>query len=245
VAAPPDIPVVLLHGFLGQAKNLTTLARRLGEGGRQVITPDLPGHGHAGPLPANADLDTLADGIEPHLGGGPVDLVGHSLGGRVALVLARRHPERVRAVTLLDIGPGPLERPDSASTRLVAAMVSGPRQAPSREAFRQHLVGAGVSKHLVDWQMQNVEVDEHGARWRVDPDALAALHPRVSSDDLWAAVEGAPYRVHVIRGDRSPYVGDAEVARLQAAGARVDTVPAGHFVHVEALDAVVALVQAA
>ena len=72
-------------------------------------------------------------------------------------------------------------------------------------------------------------VDEAAAgtlyRWRIDAARLAALHPRVSSMDLWPAVERPerPYTMHAVRGSRSRYVSDADAARLEAAGCPVDT----------------------
>jgi pimeloyl-ACP methyl ester carboxylesterase len=64
---------------------------------------------------------------------------------------------------------------------------------------------------------------------------MAALYPRINAEDLWAAVESRGDRgVHVLRGGLSGYVSEADRRRLEAAGARVDTVEgAGHFLHVD------------
>lgn len=253
VGEGPD-PLVLLHGFLAQGRNLATLARKLAAQTPRwrVIVPDLPGHGDGPALPPGATLETLADGVAALVDAlapaGRVELMGHSLGGRVSLALARRPAwrPRVAAVTLLDIAPGPIAPADADSARLVGAMASGPRHAASKDAFREHLTAAGVQKALVDWQMLNLVEDAQGARWRMDPGALAALHPFVNAADLWDGVEGAPYRVHEIRGRRSPYVSDADAARLAAAGARVDTLEGvGHYVHTEGLAALLAALAAA
>ncbi|HVU78649.1 MAG TPA: alpha/beta fold hydrolase [Gaiellaceae bacterium] len=89
-------PLLLLHGFGGAAWNFAELAPRLA--GRRLIVPDLPGHGASAPLPA-ASLAGFADCLVPLLDE-PVDVVGHSLGGVVALRLAERHPELVRRLVL-------------------------------------------------------------------------------------------------------------------------------------------------
>ncbi|HVQ77182.1 MAG TPA: alpha/beta fold hydrolase, partial [Candidatus Binatia bacterium] len=96
-------PVLLLHGFLGSGRNLGGLARRLaaGDPGLSVITLDLTGHGSSPPLPSGAhaapggaDLAMLAGDVlatADALGlRAPVPIVGHSLGGRVALRAASR-----------------------------------------------------------------------------------------------------------------------------------------------------------
>ena len=74
----------------------------------------------------------------------------------------------------------------------------------------------------------------------MDRAALAALHDRTSGEDLWPAVEGArPFAVACLRGRRSPYVREADVRRLVAAGCPVDTIEgAGHFLHIDAPDEV-------
>jgi pimeloyl-ACP methyl ester carboxylesterase len=90
-------PLLLVHGFGGAAWNFTELQPFLA--GRRLIVPDLPGHGGSSPLPATATLRGFADALAPLLDG-PTDVLGHSLGGVVALRLAERHPELVRGVVI-------------------------------------------------------------------------------------------------------------------------------------------------
>ena len=92
--------VVLLHGFLGSGQNLRGLARRWGERAPgRFLFPDLRGHGTSPPLTADSDLAQLAaDVMATAAAAGftpPLTLVGHSLGGRVALAAgpARARPD--------------------------------------------------------------------------------------------------------------------------------------------------------
>jgi pimeloyl-ACP methyl ester carboxylesterase len=89
-------PLLLVHGFGGAAWNFTELAPLLP--GRRLIIPDLPGHGGSSPLPAptlTGFADLLAELLDK-----PVDVLGHSMGGVVALRLAERHPSLVRRLVL-------------------------------------------------------------------------------------------------------------------------------------------------
>ena len=88
--------LLLVHGFGGAAWNFSELAPLLP--GRRLIIPDLPGHGASSPLPAPS-LTGFADVLAEILDG-PVDVLGHSLGGVVALRLAERHPSLVRSLVL-------------------------------------------------------------------------------------------------------------------------------------------------
>jgi 3-oxoadipate enol-lactonase len=89
-------PLLLVHGFGGAAWNFSELAPLLA--GKRLIIPDLPGHGGSSPLPAPT-LAGFAD-VLAQLLDGPVDVLGHSLGGVVALRLAERHPSLVRRLVL-------------------------------------------------------------------------------------------------------------------------------------------------
>ncbi|HXK15259.1 MAG TPA: alpha/beta fold hydrolase [Gaiellaceae bacterium] len=89
-------PLLLVHGFGGAAWNFSELAPLLP--GRRLVIPDLPGHGASSPLPAPTlagFADVLAEILDE-----PMDVLGHSLGGVVALRLAERHPSLVRSLVL-------------------------------------------------------------------------------------------------------------------------------------------------
>ncbi|HEV8585544.1 MAG TPA: alpha/beta hydrolase [Methylomirabilota bacterium] len=246
--------IVLLHGFLGSARNLATLARGLAErvADASVWALDLTGHGDSPPLPPRPTLDGIARGVlDTTRGLGvavPWTLVGHSLGGRVALHAALAEPAALRQLTLLDVTPSPREAIGEVAG-IVKALAAAPAEAPDRRTFRAWFEQAGLPAAAIDWLLLNVAQEGDVYRWRIDRAALAALYPAIGAEDLWPAVEGRrPYGLHVIRGADSGYVTDADVRRLTAAGARVDTLAgAGHFLHAdrpkELLDRIVQGVQ--
>jgi pimeloyl-ACP methyl ester carboxylesterase len=95
-------PLVLVHGLAGAAVNWVELTGPLGRRHRLVV-PELPGHGGSGGLPAAPNLDAYADRVRlvaAHEGALPAAFVGHSLGGLVALRLALRYADDVRAIVL-------------------------------------------------------------------------------------------------------------------------------------------------
>jgi pimeloyl-ACP methyl ester carboxylesterase len=232
-------PLALLHGFLGSSRNLATLARGLAAGAPQhsVYAFDLPGHGGSPPLPPHADLGAVAAelldamrGLDPS----PWTIVGHSLGGRVGLKASLLEPATIRQLTLLDISPSAAP-PGGETAQVVEALLAAPAAAPTRDVFRTWFGRAGLPSALTEWLLLNLTRDGEQLRWRIDRRALAELYPRINAEDLWPAVESRADRgLHVVRGGASSYVSDADCRRLEAAGARVDTIEgAGHFVHVD------------
>jgi pimeloyl-ACP methyl ester carboxylesterase len=232
--------LLLLHGFLGSRRNVATLAGRLHDRdpSRVIVTLDLTGHGESPPLPHGATLATLAGdvletasklGLEP-----PLTIVGHSLGGRVALRACVLDPARVAHVTLLDITPSAITSPTE-TDRILDALVAAPAEAPSRDGLRAHFRARGLAGGTVDWLLLNLVRDGAVYRWRIDRAALAELHRATVAEDLWPAVEASRgWTVHAIRGARSPYVPDADVRRFEAAGCVVDTIEgATHWLHAE------------
>jgi pimeloyl-ACP methyl ester carboxylesterase len=91
-------PLLLVHGYGGAAWNFSELAPLLP--GRRLVVPDLPGHAASGRLPAAPTMAAYAEAVAACLDGTPHDVVGHSMGGVVALRLAERRPELVRRIVL-------------------------------------------------------------------------------------------------------------------------------------------------
>src|SRR5918998_1568622 len=99
-------PLILLHGGLGSGEMFGPVIPALVEGGRQVIAPDLQGHGRTADIDRPIDISLLADDIAAlidHLGLEKPDVMGYSLGGGVAMFTAARYPDNVRKAVLSSV----------------------------------------------------------------------------------------------------------------------------------------------
>lgn len=126
VDGPDDAPaVVLLHGVTQSHRSWDWVVPEIGATHR-VVRPDARGHGRSDRAPGHYDLFAYADDTAAVIEevGGPVVLVGHSLGGVVAAAVAQRRPELVRALLLED------------PALLLARPVDGPPTGPMIDAFR-------------------------------------------------------------------------------------------------------------
>ena len=99
-------PVVILHGLLGSGRNWTSFARQLSARHR-VLSLDLRNHGRSPWFPEMTYQDMARDVIEllEAQGLGPVRLMGHSMGGKAAMVVALTRPELVERLIVVDIAP--------------------------------------------------------------------------------------------------------------------------------------------
>ncbi len=102
--------MVFLHGLFGQGRNFTQIAKAMLPEFHSLLV-DLPNHGRSGWTDTFSYAAT-ADRIAEHLAegfaaDGPVHVVGHSMGGKVAMLLALRHPELVERLVVVDIAPVP------------------------------------------------------------------------------------------------------------------------------------------
>lgn len=240
--------IFFLHGYLGMGRNLASLARRLAakRPGVRPVLVDLPGHGRS-PMGEPGGMETLADPVwrlvDEVAGEGPVEVIGHSLGGRTAMAMDQGRPGRMDAVTVLDVSPGG-GRGGEGVRAIAEALAAAPERVSSRDEMRTWLMGKGLARPMADWLLMNLErLPEGDYGWRLDRQGLVDRRDSWLGDDLWPAVEAPESRVRrFVLGGASDFVRLEEVARLEAAGARVQVLEgAGHFLHAEKPDELVEL----
>jgi pimeloyl-ACP methyl ester carboxylesterase len=102
-------PVLVLHGFTSHAWSWTHLGQALAAAGHVAVALDQRGHGGSAPTTEYGSRVMLADVVRllDRLAWAPADIVGQSMGGLNAILLAGLHPERVRKLVVVDIAPEP------------------------------------------------------------------------------------------------------------------------------------------
>ena len=226
--------LVFCHGLFGQGRNWTGVAKALADEHRSLLV-DLPHHGRSdwsGEIDYPALADRVADLLDP---ADPVTLVGHSMGGKVAMVLALRHPELVTRLCVVDIAPV-----DYGGSTEFAAYVDAMRGLDlatlTRRADADEALQAAVPNRTVrDFLLQNLRREGDGWRWQVDLEGLGASLPRISG---WPAeqLEGLTYDGPVlwVSGAESGYVRPEHVAAMDGwfpRQRRLVVKGAGHWVH--------------
>ncbi len=230
-------PVLFLHGLFGSGRIWRSLAAQLASEWRCLLV-DLRGHGSSPKLPPLTypamaeDLCALLD----REGLAEAALVGHSMGGKVAMTLALAHPERVPRLAVLDIAPVAYapERLAPIVDALRALKLDGIRR--RADADRQ-LAAAIPDPAVRGFLLTNLQIGPEGARWRLDLALIREFLPELSGfpEEILASARysGPALFLH---GARSDYVRDAHRAAIlgRFPRARLEQVPgAGHWLHWE------------
>lgn len=240
--------VVFLHGLFGRGKNFTRIASGLNPEVQSLLV-DLPNHGQS-PWTERFDYAQMADFVAAHLengfaAGGPVDVVGHSMGGKVAMVLALRHPHLVRRLVVIDISPVASGSSRGEFNHLLSALTTLDLPAiESRLEAHAALRDLIPSDTVRGFLLQNLkrESEDQGFGWEPNLGLLSAqIETIMGFPDVTGAVFEGP--VLWIRGDRSDYVSDVDAPAMRALFPKVRRLTvrgAGHWVHAEKPDEVIA-----
>ncbi len=230
-------PVVVLHGLFGSGRNWMTVARRLSARHR-VVAADLRNHGSSPWTDSMSYPEMAADVYETvgALGLGPVALVGHSMGGKTAMLTALRHPEIVSRLVVVDVAPVtyPPAFVDYARA-MRGARLDGVKRRAEVEAQLESAVPSRATRAFL---LQNLVLDDSGARWKPNLAGIEAALPEISG---WPAMTGSVEGpVLFLYGGRSEYVRPEhhdEILRLFPKARFTEIPEAGHWVHAEALEA--------
>lgn len=227
-------PLVVMHGLLGSARNWAGTGKRLAEH-YHVLALDLPNHG-ASPALDPADYPSMVRALLATLDGlglERVTLMGHSLGGKVAMCSACWHPSRVERLLVLDIAPRQYV-PDYRSFDAMQAVDLG--RVSQRTDAETQMSEFGLSdSHRLFLLTNLVRTDEGTYRWAVDLELLRRQLPLFTAPPLRPQdrYEG-PTRFIVGGGSRYWTEGDLEIALRHFPRADVVVLPdSGHNVHIE------------
>lgn len=228
-------PVVILHGLFGSSQNWVGMGRRLLDRGRCFLL-DLRNHGDSPHSPEHS-LEACVGDVEEWTrahGTGPLRLIGHSMGGLVAMGFAIFHPELTLGIASLDITPRAYEPEHSRELRALSTDLGGCRTRADLDARLSPILPDATVRQFI---LTNAVRDGDGFRWRIDAGVLA--RSTLSRD--WRRVSGAfEGPALLMAGGRSTYVDqEGRQAMLRHfPAARIVTIPeADHWLHVSAPDA--------
>jgi len=236
-------PLLLVHGFCGAKEDFAEAVPLLSERGWHAVVPDLRGHGESDAPPGTdayglatfaSDVAALADA----LGWPRFSLLGHSMGGMVAQLVALAHPQRLDSLVLMDTSHGPVKGLDAGLIDVAKAIVAeggtaalvkaqqeteGPLDTP---AHRRLLAERAGYREFCDGKTLAASAD----MW------LGTVDEMLGQEDRLGALADLRVPTLVIVGEQDePFRGDAQGLARGIPGARLALIAdAGHSPQFEA-----------
>ncbi|MEK9824682.1 MAG: alpha/beta fold hydrolase [Methylotenera sp.] len=225
-------PLILLHGLFGSSNNWGTVARHFSQH-YQVICVDLRNHGKS-PHSASQSYANMADDLLElcdALSLEHIHLLGHSLGGKVAMQFAEQHPTRIDKLIVVDMA---MRAYADAHTHLIEAMMAIDLNTVQSRHEVDSILSHSIPQSMVrQFLLMNLVKSDNGLTWRINLTALKDNYPSL----LQAVCENIQYEKAClfIRGEHSDYVQDADIEQIKTnfINAQFASLPTGHWVHAE------------
>jgi pimeloyl-ACP methyl ester carboxylesterase len=247
-----------LHGLFGSGDNWQGFARKLVAARPEwgAVLLDLRLHGDSLDVAPPHTLAAAAADVRETVATGPGParaVIGHSLGGKIALLLGAEPPAGLEQIWVLDASPSARHARGARdlTQHVFDALAALPERVASRREFVLELGRRGVDEALGLWLAKNLVREDGGLRFALDLSAIAELLADFDRSDLWSLLTAPPPGIglHVVIGGRSMSISASDRERLQQAAEQdaielLELPEAGHFLHVDDPEGLLRLVVA-
>lgn len=229
-------PIIVLHGLLGSSRNWQSASVALASRGHRVISLDLRNHGSS-PWSDDCGYPAMAEDVRVFIEKeklGPVHLLGHSMGGKVAMRLAFDYPAMIQRLTVVDIAPRAYQ--DRVRIEFAAMNALDLSKIKSRREADEQLAATVSDWGMRQFILTNLNSDEQGRWcWTVNRAALTESLPMILD---FPTKDGDVFHgpTRFIRGGKSAYISDHDLDLIQKYFPLADwiTLPeSGHNPHFE------------
>jgi len=229
-------PMIMLHGLLGMSDHWIPLAKQLSIYFR-VIIPDLRNHGQS-PHSNDFSYETMQSDIVElmhELNINSATMIGHSMGGKLAMMLALNHPEKVEQLIVEDISPVAYSADDN--HEIIQAIKKINLSAiNNRDVLRQIVLKATADPMLQGLISKNISTGtDHPFTWKPDINSISDNLRNIYSFPV-SAEKNYNKQTLFIKGGNSPYIADSHHSTIHRffSQAKISTIEgSGHWVHAE------------
>ncbi|MEC9022452.1 MAG: alpha/beta fold hydrolase [Pseudomonadota bacterium] len=229
-------PIIILHGLLGSGRNWASIAKKISAQGWQAITIDLRNHGES-PHSDQMAYPLLAQDIEEVISSLNLEkpiVLGHSMGGKVAMALALTKPRSVGGLIIVDIAPRQYVK---SNEYFIEEMLALNLKVVKNRSHADKLLAERVKDSVFrSFLLQNLYASDQGYQWRPNLRGILENMP---------ALMGFPFDPHqalyrgpvlCITGDKSEYFENADKILFREFFPRASNVTikgASHWVHAD------------
>lgn len=237
---PANKTIVVLHGLLGLSDNWDYFGKRFAELGFYVIVPDMRNHGQSPKMEA-FNYKVMARDVKQLLDYENVKrcyVIGHSMGGKIAMMLAFNNPQLVERLEVLDISPRRFDTPMEHVGFIAAMGAIDLKKVQRRSDVEEQLAKNNYEKRLLLFLMKNLSYShEHGFRWKP---YLKSIYKNMTEIGKGLENQGV-YNGETlfVRGGKSDYIKekDLPVMKAQFPNYKMVTLEeSGHWIHVDEPD---------
>jgi esterase len=236
-------PIIVLHGLMGTLDNWQTIANQLSTE-YTVCLLDIRNHGRS-PHSAVMTMNEMADDVAEWMADNWIHsaaVMGHSMGGKVAMTLALEHPLLVEKLMVVDISP---KQYPSSHLHVFEALLAVPLATLTSRKIAENILNEKLNDPItVQFLMKNLHRDTDGHyHWKMNLASIISNYDNIKQDIL-----GNPYDepTWFVRGGNSQYVLDSDIEDIHTVfpNAKLITIDnAGHWVHADAPDKMLQTIQ--
>lgn len=205
-------PTLILHGLFGSMKNWSANGKELAEL-TKVCLVDLRNHGDSFHSKSHHLMDMVADIglLSQHLNISPFNLLGHSMGGFVAMLFAIKNPEKINRLIVVDIAPRSYFLDYSDEFAALSMDVSGYVNRKELDKDMKKILGNDFIRQFLQMNLQRYP--EGGYFWKINVNAIKNSHHRFEFD--WQSLPPYHGPTLFILGENSSFiVADSDVAKI-------------------------------
>ncbi len=237
-----NIPLFILHGLLGSMDNWRSQAKQLSVT-RPVITLDLRNHGDSPHIKGMSYREMYEDVIKVAKAENITSfhLLGHSMGGKVAMQLALAHPELVESLIVVDIAPKPY--PLWHQKLFQAVMTVAIDSITSRNEIDEHLKGAIEDRAERSFMLKNIKrnpnQESEAPRYSWKPNLKEISKGYLKIAGFTTALAQYSKETLFIKGGNSPYIQDSDNVLIQSLFPNFSIIiikDSGHLPHIQQKD---------
>lgn len=229
-------PLIILHGLFGMLDNWQSFASHLSSAYYTYLV-DLRNHGrspHAPEMSYELMAEDLRETMESQWMYDGAYVIGHSMGGKVAMQLALSHPDLVKALVIVDIAPVTYK---GVHEGIIEALLNVPLDLVRSRAQVSAILEREIKNTTISaFLMKSLLRQKDGSfRWRMNLTSIAASYQALQAAPTW---QGHPYQgpTLFIKGAQSDYLttGSSKEIRKFFPNATISTIEgAGHWVHAD------------
>src|SRR5262249_47767635 len=231
-------PLIILHGLFGMSDNWMTMTKRFSENQFHVFVPDLRNHGQS-PHSEEWNFQVMAEDVFESMRDENIThpvLIGHSLGGKVAMQMVAMHPEKFSGLVVSDIAP---KKYPVVHANIISALNAVKIETLSSRKEAEQILSRKISDNAtLQFLLKNIYWKETASEkvlsWRFNFEVISEKIENGSEEILFPRVINLP--ALLLRGERSDYVSDKDISDFKKTFPHAEAVTiknSGHWIHAD------------